>query len=109
VSFSEDNRLPFAKVNWLLETGLPSEVQRHKPAFRVNSLMAMLRAEESGVGIAALPDYMVEGLPHATKILPELQRPSTDVYLVYPSELRHSKRVTVFRDFIMRKLAESRF
>lgn len=109
ISFSEENRLPFAKVNWLLEAGVAAPGQRHKPAFRVNSLMAMLRAVESGVGLAALPDYMVEDLPHVTKVLPELQRPTTDVYFVYPAELRHSKRVTVFRDFIIRKLAESRF
>lgn len=109
ISFSEEGRLPFSKVNWLLETGVAQDAPRHKPAFRVNSLMAILRAVESGVGIAALPDYMLAGIPHVTQILPELARPTTDVYFVYPTELRHSKRVTVFRDFIIRKLAESRF
>ena len=109
ISFSEENRLPFSQVNWLLEAGVLEGAPRHKPAFRVNSLMAMLRAVESNVGIAAMPDYMVEDLPNVTKILPELQRPTTDVYFVYPAELRHSKRVTVFRDFIIRKLSESRF
>lgn len=109
VAFSEEGRLPFATINWMLEAGLPAGAPRHKPAFRVNSLMAMLRAVESGVGIGAFPDYMLEGIPTVTKILPELQRPTTEVYFVYPAELRHSKRVTVFRDFIIRKLAESRF
>jgi DNA-binding transcriptional LysR family regulator len=109
IGFSEEGRLPFSKVNWLLEAGVAQDAPRHKPAFRVNSLMAMLRAVESGVGIAAFPDYMLEGLPHVTQILPELPRPTTDVYFVYPTELRHSKRVTVFRDFIIRKLSESRF
>ncbi|MCH2547600.1 MAG: LysR family transcriptional regulator [Alphaproteobacteria bacterium] len=109
IGFSEEGRLPFSHVNWLLEAGLESGAPRHKPAFRVNSLMAMLRAVESGVGIAAFPDYMLEGLPHVAQILPELPRPSTNVYFVYPSELRHSKRVIVFRDFIIRKLSESRF
>ena len=108
IGFSEEGRMPFEKVNWLLETGLP-EGKFHKPAFKVNSLMAMLRAVESGLGIAAFPDYMVEGLPHVTKILPDLTRPTTDCYFVYPSELRHSKRVTVFRDFVIRKLTESAF
>lgn len=108
IAFSEENRLPFAKVNWLLQAGAQTG-QRHKPAFRVNSLMAMLRAVESGVGIAALPDYMMENNTQVTKILPELERPTTDVYFVYPAELRHSKRVTVFRDFVIRKLAEGRF
>lgn len=108
IGFSEEGRLPFEKVNWLLATGVPDD-KRHKPAFKVNSLMAMLKAVESGTGIAALPDYMVEGLPNLHRILPELERPTTDCYFVYPSELRHSKRITVFRDFVLRKLTESRF
>lgn len=109
IAFSEEGRLPFSRVNWLLEVGTNNETQRHKPAFRVNSLMAMLKAVESGLGIAALPDYMVLGVPHVTKILSNLERATTDVYFVYPSELRHSKRIAVFRDFIIRKLAESKF
>lgn len=109
IGFSEEGRLPFSHVNWLLQAGIEEGQPRHKPAFRVNSLMAMLRAVESSVGIGAFPDYMLEGLPNVTQILPELPRPTTDVYFVYPTELRHSKRVTVFRDFILRKLSESRF
>ena len=34
---------------------------------------------------------------------------TTDVYFTYPEELRHSKRIGVFRDFLLRKVAETRF
>jgi len=40
------------------------------------------------------------------EILPELSGPIIDTYFVYPEELRNSKRITLFRDFIMRKMAE---
>jgi hypothetical protein len=30
------------------------------------------------------------------------------VYFVYPEELRHSARIEVFRDFLVRKVIESR-
>lgn len=109
IAFSEDARLPFARVNWLLDVGLAAKGERYNPHFKVNSLIAMLKAVESGVGLAALPDYMAKDAPLITKVLPNLERPSTEVYFVYPSELKHSKRVAVFRDFMIRKLAEARF
>jgi DNA-binding transcriptional LysR family regulator len=43
------------------------------------------------------------------QVLPELRGPSFDCYFVYPEELRHSKRVTVFRDFLLEKLSEQTF
>jgi hypothetical protein len=42
-------------------------------------------------------------------VLPELNVRTTDVYFTYPEELRHSKRIAVFRDFLLRKVAETRF
>jgi DNA-binding transcriptional LysR family regulator len=40
------------------------------------------------------------------RILPELKGPKVDVFFVYPEELRNSKRVAVFRDFLLARLAE---
>ena len=40
------------------------------------------------------------------QVLPELKGPKVDVFFVYPEELRNSKRVAVFRDFLLAKLAE---
>lgn len=105
VTYCEDTRLPFAEVNWLLSAGAAKGEQR-RPAFKINSLYGMLKAVESGIGIAGLPDYMARGLPGVTKILPELKGPSTDVHLIYSLELRNSKRISIFKDFIIRKLAE---
>jgi DNA-binding transcriptional LysR family regulator len=42
------------------------------------------------------------------RVLPELQGPRIDAYFVYPEELRNSKRIQVFRDFLLRKVAESK-
>jgi DNA-binding transcriptional LysR family regulator len=39
-------------------------------------------------------------------ILPEVKQPKVDVFFVYPEELRNSKRVAVFRDFLLARLAE---
>jgi hypothetical protein len=41
--------------------------------------------------------------------LPELVGTTVESYFVYPEELRHSKRIMVFRDFLIRKVADSQF
>ena len=73
----------------------------------VNSLQGMLLAIKSGLGIAARARLHgaleTEGL---VRILPDIKAPKVDVYFVYPEELRNSKRVAVFRDFLLARLAE---
>ena len=68
-----------------------------------------MQAVESGLGIASLPDYAVQGNSRIVRILPEVDGPAYETYFVYPEELRHSKRIAVFRDFMVRKVGEWRF
>ena len=70
---------------------------------------AIFRAVESGLGIAALPDYLVSNNPDYVRVLPDIQGPKLESYFVYAEELRHSKRIAVFRDFLVRKVAETPF
>ena len=62
-----------------------------------------------GLGIAALPDYIVGENSNLVQLLPELEIPSFETYFVYPEELRDSKRLAVFRDFIVSKAKEWSF
>ena len=59
--------------------------------------------------LASLPDYLARESTKIDMVLPELNVRTTDVYFTYPEELRHSKRIAVFRDFLLRKVAETRF
>ena len=61
------------------------------------------------MGIASLPDYLARESTKIEMVLPDLNVRTTDVYFTYPEELRHSKRIAVFRDFLLRKVAETRF
>ncbi len=63
---------------------------------------------ESGLGIGSLPDFMESEMKDLVRILPEMQGPEIEAYFVYPEELRTSKRIAVFRDFLLRKVAEAR-
>jgi DNA-binding transcriptional LysR family regulator len=94
-------------VDWLLRAGSKKDHQR-KPILRVNSTYAILRAVQSGLGMASLPEFMTLESSALVRVLPELQGPRIDAYFVYPEELRNSKRIQVFRDFLLRKVAESK-
>ena len=108
VVYGEDPRPPFPGVNWLLEAGRPAG-QRRAPILEVNNVSAILRAVEHGVGIAAFPDYMAQESSKIVQILPNLDGPTYEAYFVYPEEMRNSKRIAVFRDFLVRKVSETTF
>lgn len=97
---------PFPEVNWVFEN---SHLEGLKPYFKANSLIAMRTAVKQGMGIAALPEYLVHRTRRISRILPEVAGPITEAWYVYPVELRNSKRIAVFRNFIAQKIAESNF
>ena len=100
-----DYHPPVQDVNWLAEAGRrPGNPRR--ALLEVNSTQAMLLAIRSGLGIGALPDYLITENQDLVVLLPDLKPPKVDVYFVYPEELRNSKRVAVFRDFLLTRLAE---
>ena len=108
IVYGEDMEPPVANVNWLLEAGRKPN-DRDRSLLEVNNIYGIYRAVQSGVGIASLPDYTIRQASQLVRILPELEGPSYDAYFVYPAELRHSKRIIVFRDYLIRKIAESQF
>jgi len=96
---------PVADINWLAEAGRrPGNPRR--ATLEVNSVQAVLLAIRSGLGIGVLPDFMMAEIHDLVRVLPELKGPKVEVFFVYPEELRNSKRVAVFRDFLLTRLAE---
>ena len=108
IGFEGTHNLPFPEVNWLLERQ-DVRASGGKASFKVNSLMAMRTLVKQGVGIAALPDYMMYRSRHISKVLEEVSGPVTEAYYLYPMELKSSKRISVFRNFILQKIAENNF
>ena len=103
IVYGEDATPPVGNPNWLLEEGAEPDRPR-QPVLRVNSIYGIYRAVQSGLGIAALPEYMSREGRNLIEILPEVRGPSLDVYFVYPGELRNAKRIVVLWDFLVRKM-----
>ena len=100
IVYGDDARPPVADLNWLLTAGKKNGEAR-RPALKVSNIYGIFRAVQSGVGIAALPDYMSREAGNLVEVLPELRGPSIEAFFVYPEELRNSKRIIVLRDFLL--------
>ncbi|MBN9673539.1 LysR family transcriptional regulator [Roseibium aggregatum] len=102
VSFGEQAPSYLRTMNWLETAGRPPGEPR-RSALKVNNLVAIKRAVQSSVGIAILPDYIIDKASNLVPVITEEEDkvPSFDTYFVYPSELKNTARVTAFREFLL--------
>jgi DNA-binding transcriptional LysR family regulator len=100
-----DYHAPVPDINWLADASRRSG-QSRRPVLEVNSIHAMHLAIRSGLGIGCLPDFLGSELDGLVRLLPDLKAPKVEAFFVYPEELRTSKRVAVFRDFLLARLQE---
>jgi DNA-binding transcriptional LysR family regulator len=87
-------------LNSLLTAGRDSKSPRIS-ALSVNNITALQKGVLAGVGIAVLPDYLIEEDSPLLRLLPQSQMPEYDCFLVYPEEMRSVARIQVFRDFLV--------
>lgn len=95
-------------INYLERIGRNENAPRHS-VLKVNAIYGMMEAARAGIGLAMLPDYIAEGAHELERALDELELPDYDTYFVYPPALKSSKRVGVFRDFLVAKAREWNF
>jgi len=105
ISFGKGAPSPVFNPDWALKLGIKDNKKR-KSIMKVNSVMGLLLAVESGVGLAALPDYLVFQSQSVIKVLPKLEGPITEAHFVYPQSLKNVARVQVFKNFLYSKIGD---
>jgi len=108
VSFGEPVPSYLQDINYLERVGRP-EGNPRRAALKVNAIYGMMQAARAGIGIAMLPDYAAENESQLERVLIGVELPSYETYFVYPPALKNSKRVGVFRDFLVGKAREWNF
>ena len=76
--------------------------------FTVNNYFGVLQGVLNNLGIGVLPDYVTEDFPDLVRVMPEVESAEVPVFLAYPEELRQSKRISAFRDFVQDEIIAHR-
>ena len=79
-----------------------------RSTFTVNNYFGVLQAVLNHLGIGLLPDYVTEDFQHLIQVLPATESGEIPVFLAYPEELRQSKRIAAFRDFVLEEIMQYR-
>ncbi len=108
ITYGKGAPSPVYNPDWVLKLGA-KEGKKRKSVMKVNSVYGLLLAVQSGVGLAALPDYITHNIPNLTKVLPEESGKPTETHFVYPASLKSNARLMAFRNFIFSKVSEWKF
>ena len=108
ISYGKGTPSPVFNPDWALKLGI-RDGKKRKPVMKVNSVYGLLLAVKSGVGLAALPDYLTHSISNIVKVLPNTEGPKTEVHFVYPQSLKNVARVVAFRNFLYSKISEWEF
>ena len=105
ISFGKGTPSPVFNPDWALKLGM-KEHKKRKPVMKVNSIYGLLLAVQTGVGLAALPDYITVSTPNIVKVMPHIEGPKTETYFVYPQSLKNVARIIAFRNFLYSKVSK---
>src|SRR5699024_4592628 len=67
----------------------------------LNNYFGVLQSVLNNVGIGVLPDYLTVDFPQLVRVFDDVESADVPVFLAFPEELRSSRRIIVFRDFVV--------
>ncbi|WP_339636377.1 LysR family transcriptional regulator [uncultured Sulfitobacter sp.] len=70
----------------------------------VNNYFGVLQGVVHHLGLGVLPNYLIQDFPHIVQVMPDIESAEVPVNLAYPEELRQSKRVAAFKDFVQEEI-----
>lgn len=108
VSYSGQPAQHLSAITWIETVGRDGKGPR-EPALRANSVVALRYAIRAGIGIGMIPDYMYDEQADLVPVLTEIEPPTLPILFVYPEELKASKKVQVFRDFLVAKARQWKY
>ncbi len=108
ITYGKGAPSPVYNPDWVLKVG-SKDGKKRKSLMKVNSVYGLLLAVQSGVGLAALPDYIAHNISGITKVLPEETGKPTETHFVYPASLKNNARLIAFRNFLFSKVSEWKF
>jgi DNA-binding transcriptional LysR family regulator len=95
-------------ANLLLAKWLRSVAPRATIAARSNSVIGLLMAAKSGVGVTILPVQLGDPAEELIRVIDPLPELMSHIYILVHPDLRHAPRVRAFFDFVIAKIGAFR-
>ena len=94
--------------NLLLAKWLRSVAPRATIAARSNSVIGLLMAAKSGVGVTILPVQLGDPAEELIRVIDPLPELMSQIYILVHPDLRHAPRVRAFFDFVIAEIGAFR-
>ncbi|MDM9995294.1 LysR family transcriptional regulator [Bartonella henselae] len=109
ISFGEPVPTYLSGLNWLEKAG-KSDGALRLSILRINNIISIKNALMRDLGIAVLPDYIVDNDEHLVRLFPDMvDIPSFDTFFCYPYALKNLAKLKAFRDYIFSKARQWSF
>jgi DNA-binding transcriptional LysR family regulator len=95
-------------ANLLLAKWLRSVAPRATIAARSNSVIGLLMAAKSGVGVTILPVQLGDPAEELIRVIDPLPGLMSQIYILVHPDLRHAPRVRAFFDFVVAEIGAFR-
>lgn len=85
---------------------LTQELMTHEvmSLLTVNNYFGVLQGVLHNLGVGILPDYVTQDFPDLVRVMPDIESAEVPVFLAYPEELRQSKRISAFKEFVQEEI-----
>ncbi len=107
IAFPPNTHSSVREPGWLIT--LAKVKKNSSNVLLMNSVYAISKAVRNNMGIAVLPDYLINSYDNIVKIMPNHKRPPIDMFYVYAEERRNSKRIKAFKDFLREMIEDTQF
>ncbi|MGN6670742.1 MAG: LysR family transcriptional regulator [Candidatus Nucleicultricaceae bacterium] len=108
IGYGDHTNHPYHCSNWLLTTGLP-EGKMREPYVQANATQTRVMMAQSDMGIITVPgEHPGIGESGLVEINLGVQGPTIDLYYIYSKQLKNSKRILGFRDYLEEKMKNKR-
>lgn len=108
IGYTHGGPTPFVEPNWLFrKSGV--ETENNPNLVRMNSLYSIYESVAAGTGLASLPDYLIARDDNIDFVLPSIQRQAVKMYFVYPEERKHSSRIEVLSEYLLKNVKKTKF
>ncbi|MBL0941901.1 MAG: LysR family transcriptional regulator [Alphaproteobacteria bacterium] len=106
IAFGEEETFPSENMDWHLKIGREDGDPRI-PFLKINSLRSMLMSAEKGHGIVSFSkESLLLKNSNLVQILPDVQGPQVNIYMVYLKQMRNIGKVKAFCDYIEKVVKE---